>query len=125
MQIPAHQEEIVGVLYDTKTATLVGWIYEDEFESDQTGVKQFLMRNVNGRCFLLQWCGALTRRTGARINPMTSEDAQHWCETHGVDKQTMEHFFVSSKPVSGNSVPGVCALLTSRWRSASPNDAAS
>jgi hypothetical protein len=68
MQIPCHKEVISGTTYDTATAALVGWVHDDEVDSDDEAIRQYLMRNVDGRFFLLHDLGSLTRRASLRIN---------------------------------------------------------
>jgi hypothetical protein len=116
MQIPCHKEVISGTTYDTATAALVGWVHDDEVDSDDEAIRQYLMRNVDGRFFLLHDLGSLTRRASLRIIPVTSDKALHWCETHGVDKDTTAHFFVKNAQAANQGAPAVCELLNRRWR---------
>lgn len=116
MQIPCHKEVILGATYDTTTAALVGWEHDDDVDSGHEAVRQFLMRNVDGQFFLLHCSGTLTRRASVRVFPMASDDALHWCETHGVDKDTTAHFFVTNATAVNKGAPEVCELLKSRWR---------
>ena len=116
MQIPCHKEVILGTTYDTTTAALVGWVHDDDVDSGHDGARQFLMQNVDGRFFLLQVSGRLTRRASVRIIAVASDHALQWCQANGIDKDTVAHFFAKNATAVNKGTPEVCELLKSRWR---------
>ena len=85
MQIDSHKQVIGGSLYDTATAELIGWVYENHIVgSDYEGIKRHLMRNADGRIFLFSLFGTMGTRPIGQIVPMSEVDAVRWCESNGV-----------------------------------------
>lgn len=85
MQIDSHRQVIGGSIYDTATAELIGWVYDNHIvDSDYKGIKRHLMRNADGRIFLFSLFGTMGNRPIGQIVPMNEIDAIRWCESNGV-----------------------------------------
>ena len=86
MQIDSHKQVIGGSIYDTATAELIGWVYDNHIvDSDYEGIKRHLMRNADGRVFLFSLIGTMGNRPIEQIVPMSDIDAIRWCDSNGID----------------------------------------
>ena len=71
---------IDGAVYDTETATKIAF-FSKEFGADEfRHVEESLCKTKSGRFFLAG---------GAGIVVLTRDEARHWCESHGVEVETI------------------------------------
>ena len=98
MDMPTYKQVISRVTYNTATAELIGWLYdESNIGSDYEGIKRHLMLNCDGRFFMLNLFGTMTSRPISQIVSISVEDALHWCEKNGMDLQR----WLTVSPVRG------------------------
>lgn len=93
---------VQGKLYDTKTAQEIASWDNSLGRGDFGHCSERLFKTPKGAFFLAGEGGALTRWSepvgnmragGSGIVPLSPEEALTWCETHGVDADTIaEHF---------------------------------
>ena len=89
---------IDGEVYDTETATKIAF-FSKEFGADEfRHVEESLCKTKSGRFFLAGGGGPMSRYShpvgdrqagGAGIVVLTPDEAQQWCESHGVDVETI------------------------------------
>ena len=95
---------IDGETYDTETATKIAAFSKEFGANDFRHVEESLYETRNGRFFLAGGGGPMTRYShpvgdrqagGSGIVVLTPNEARNWCETHGVDANTIaQHFEV-------------------------------
>ena len=93
---------IDGETYDTETATKIADFSKEYGADDFRHVEESLYKTRNVRFFLAGGGGSMTRYThpvgdrqtgGSGIVALTPKEARNWCETHGVDANTIDHHF--------------------------------
>ena len=93
---------IDGISYNTGTATKIAYSSKEFAANDFRHVKDSPYRTEVGRFFLAAGGGAMTRYArpagdrqsgGSGIVVLPPDEARNWCESHGVDAETIaEHF---------------------------------
>ncbi len=89
---------IDGAVYDTETATKIAF-FSKEFGADEfRHVEESLYKTKSGRFFLSGGGGPMTRYShpvgdrqagGSGIVVLNPDEARCWCDTHGVDVETI------------------------------------
>ncbi len=89
---------IDGEVYDTETATKIAFFSKEFGADDFRHVEESLYKTKSGRFFLAGGGGPMTRYShpvgdrqagGSGIVILTLDEARHWCESHGVDVETI------------------------------------
>jgi len=89
---------IDGAVYNTETATKIAFFSKEFGADDFRHVEESLYKTKSGRFFLAGGGGPMTRYShpvgdrqagGAGVVVLTSDEARHWCESHGVDAETI------------------------------------
>ena len=97
---------IDGITYNTETASKIAYSSKEFGANDFRHVEESLYRTEDGRFFLAGGGGPMTRYSrpagdrqsgGSGIVVLTPDKARNWCESHGVDAETIaEHFKVEA-----------------------------
>lgn len=96
------KQVIDGLTYNTETADLIGQWDNGLPLNDFNNCDEDLYRTKKGRFFLRYRGGGLSRwavsvgngRTGSEgIQALSTEEALSWCESHGIDADTIAQYF--------------------------------